>query len=71
MKQSPFQKWYVKNIKGTSMDLGVGDGATRGWNGAILKILRRIQYRNRIFEGNWQHEDIDTLISELKEMLEE
>lgn len=40
------------------------------WNAAVKHILKSLQYRNRQFEGNWQHEDIDYLIEDLKGMIE-
>lgn len=42
--------------------------AEDGWNAACETILRTIKRRHKEFEGNWQHEDIEILIQEIKGM---
>ena len=68
-KQTEYSKWSNKEYKTLEFN-DPNFAAKLGWNAAVKKILRRISYRNRCFEGNWQHEDIDTVIEELREMVE-
>lgn len=70
MKKTKFQKWYIKNLHGRMTPYGHRDFQKESWNSSINKIIRLIRYRNREFEGNWQHEDIDYLLEDLKEMIE-
>ena len=64
MKTSKFQKWSSKQLGGNSQDNLIG------WNASLKKVISLIERRNKIFEGNWQHEDIDYLLEDIKEMLE-
>ena len=60
-----FQKWEEKYF------VGYENSPTKdAWNAACNSILRMIKTRNKEFEGNWQHEDIDFLMYDIKKMLE-
>lgn len=62
MKISKFQKWRQKSHEPADSEAG--------WNAACNHILRVIHRRNKEFEGNWQHEDVDYLMEDIKEMVE-
>jgi hypothetical protein len=66
MKKSKFKKWCL-NYDETRIE---SDAQKDGWNAACESILRKIKTRNKNFEGNWQHEDIEYLMEEIKEMIE-
>jgi hypothetical protein len=72
MKKSKFQKWQDKIQPNTnySYNDGYGQGSKDAWNAACKSILKSIQYKNRMFEGNWQHEDINFLMEDIKDMIE-
>ena len=71
MKQTEFDKFFNKNVD-TWHDSGnnLVNSCKESWNVAIKNILRKIKYRNKVFEGNWQHEDIEFLIEDLEGMIE-
>ena len=65
MKKSKFEKYLDKsNWKAQYF------GQKEAWNAACKLILNKIKYRNKQFEGMWQHEDIDILIEEVQGMIE-
>jgi hypothetical protein len=66
---TPHEKWLSKTRKTVEWNDPVFTSKL-GWNAAVKKILGRMKYRNKMFEGSWQHEDIDIFMEELKEMVE-
>ncbi len=70
MKKSKFQKWYNKIFQNKITRFRHQDDQKESWNAAVKHILKSIQYKNKMFEGNWQHEDVDFLIEDLKDMIE-
>ena len=66
---SKFQKWFQKSMcyaYSPASEVAAEDG----WNAACKSILAKIRYKNKVFEGNWQREDIDSLIEEIQGMVE-
>jgi hypothetical protein len=66
---SDYEQWLPKQYRGVIWNDPCFT-AKLGWNAAVKKILGRMKYRNKMFEGSWQHEDIDFFMEELKEMIE-
>jgi hypothetical protein len=60
------EKWVLKNRE-MIMKNDPLYTAVHGWNAACETILRTIKRRHKEFEGNWQHEDIEILMREIKE----
>lgn len=69
MKTSKFQEWHSSTPTNCNGDICT-NSRKEGWNGALNKVLSLIKRRNKIFEGNWQHEDVEYLIEDLQEMIE-
>jgi len=65
MKLSTFEKWYNRY----PFELDGYNELQLAWNGAILAVISKIKYKNRVLGGQWQHEDIEILIQELGEMI--
>ena len=63
--KSKYQKWFKNNLPGDSN----GSNAKYGWNAACKSIVATIKRRNKAFEGHWQHEDIEFLMEDIKDMI--
>lgn len=66
MKESKFNQWENKHIPSYKSS----NELKYAWNAALKKSIRIIKYKHKLFEGNWQHEDIEYLIEALEEMIE-
>lgn len=66
--KSRFEKWEEKFLQ--SPEHYSIPYTQAAWNAALTKTISLIQRRNKIFEGSWQHEDIDYLIEDLKRMIQ-
>ena len=69
IKKSQYQKWLNNNYP--SHD-SISFIAKESWNAVCNKILSKINYKQKQFgrEFGWQHEDIEYLIEDIKEMIE-
>ena len=63
-----FNKWLDKNESAIN-NCNPVLAAEISWNAAANTILTTIKRRNKEFEGNWQHEDIELLIDDIKEII--
>lgn len=66
MRESKFNRWERTCIKSFKWN----NAPKQAWNAALKKSIRIIKYKHKLFEGNWQHEDIEYLIEALEEMIE-
>lgn len=62
-----FEKWYEKNLANRGIvDYDKGEATLKdccfqAWKAGLQKVDRKITFYNRIFDHNWQHEDVDSL----------
>ena len=68
MKSSKYEKWAERYVNSPKWDKTVH--MKEAWNASLIKVISLIRYRNKCFEGNWQHEDIEMLIDDIKDMVE-
>jgi len=67
MKKSKYEKWKDKYYENYYSDTPEVKDA---WNAACLSVLGLIRYRDNIFKGDWQHEDISYLKEDILKMIE-
>jgi conjugal transfer/entry exclusion protein len=73
MKNSKFEKWYKKEYESSSdqkLNDSHRDELKKTWNAAMSNIYKEMKRRNKDFEGNWQHEDIDYMLEYIQETIE-
>jgi hypothetical protein len=69
-----FEKWYQRNYANRGIiDYGAGEAWLKSvlfhaWSSSAERVVKRINYINKMSDHNWQHEDVDFLQDYVREL---